>query len=298
MRVRNSFLSILFLACFGAGMSQGAINACATSATGTVLNTISGVGNGCGSIDLSFENIAISGASVASGSGFVAPSLLNTALYVTGSAPSGGSIGAISLKFDPTTGSNWDSTVANDALAATYTYAAIAHSSGTYSSAPVISYNPPPSGTIWAFSRLAPTISGTIESGSGPTAQASVTTTFCLGAASTSGCSAADTGSIVATITAGSSIAFACGSGTTSTSNYSCTTGVITIANGVQVTTIGLSSVVNFNAPKADTKLFAITNFGATFDQITLTPEPSTVTMLGGSLLALGLLAKRRKRVR
>ena len=46
---------------FASGSAWGAIAACATAATGNAFNTAayvpSSVGNGCGAIDLSFENL-------------------------------------------------------------------------------------------------------------------------------------------------------------------------------------------------------------------------------------------------
>src|SRR6185295_6504218 len=101
-----------------------AIAACSGTGTGNALSTYAaGLGNGCGAVDLSFENISLS-SPVATGGG-VAETTANNAIVVTGTTPQAG----VTAQFDPTVAGNWSlNGPGNESTGATINYAALTHS--------------------------------------------------------------------------------------------------------------------------------------------------------------------------
>jgi len=281
------------LALFSAGLSQAAISACAGSATGTLLNSgVSGAANGCAVVDLSFQNISLSGANGTGG--FATSTIATTGVYASSTAFSGNTAGTATLTFDSTTAANadWIDGGAGGTLAATFSWVAVAHSSGSYGAGPT-NYTAPNVGFFWYFDKVTPFINGAVPTWSSGTQSVVVTTTFCLGAASTAGCAAPNTGTLIATIAEGSSISYTCG--TASTTLYTCgAAGVLDTIASLRATQIAFSSVIAANEGNGSVQL---TNFGFSYDQLAATPEPSTFGLLGSALLGLGFLARRRRKV-
>ena len=280
----------LFLA-FGAGSSQAAISACTAVATGTVLTGLNGAGNGCSSIDLSFEDFTVSGASGTNG--FVAPTLANTAVFATGTAPSGNTINPVTLTFNPSTAANWDaltSDAISGTLGATFSFVSNAHTGGSY---PVAD-----PGFAWYFDSVTLGASGAV--GNTILQSITITQTLCLGVSNAASCSAANQGIITASFAVNSSLpTFACSE---SSSNLVCTGGgtpatspTLDILNSSQFTQIYSSTTISashfFFGNTVD-----LNSFNLQFAQIAETPEPSTLGLMGTSLMALCALARKRRK--
>lgn len=303
----NTLLPILAACAITAVPGYAVTAACASTATGTVLDTIDSANSGnntnnalgCGSVDLSFDNLAFSGTPTASG-GYTAPTLTNTALFVSGGTIANNTISQMSMTVNPTSSTLWSSTYSAaspsaGALTFTLNYSVTAQSSGSYGNGgSTTAYTQPDPGFRWYFDKISAGIAGTVTNIPGTTTQSAVvTTTFCLGSTSVVGCSAANSGTLTATIAEGSVISLACSASTT---NYTCSSGTVDLINTIRVSTIGFSSVVNLTrANNSNAGTVGLDSFSINFDQVAYAPEPSTFALLGSALIALGCARKRRQ---
>lgn len=309
MRTLTIHQTIAIVALFAASAlpTYAVSAACASAATGTVLDTIDSANSGnntsnalgCGSVDVSFDNISLSGSS-ASG-GYTAASLTNTALFVSGGTIANNTISQMTMTVNPTSSTLWSSTYNSStpnsaAMSFTMNYSVTAQSSGSYGSGgSTASYTQPDPGFRWYFDKISAGIAGSVTKipGSSNPQSAVVTTTFCLGSTAIAGCAAANSGTITATIAEGSVISLACSASTT---NYSCSSGTVDLINTIRISTIGLSSVVTLTRSNdASAGTVRMDSFSVNLDQVAYAPEPSTFALLGAALIALAAYAKRRE---
>jgi len=306
-KLNKTLLPLIALTVVTTAPSYGVTAACASAATGTVLDNIDSANNGnnlnnalgCGSVDLSFDNVSFNGTPTASG-GYTAASLNNTALFVTGGTITNNTISQMSMTVNPTSSALWSSTYnagspSAGAMSFTLNYSVTAQSSGSYGNGgSTAAYTQPDPGFRWYFDKISAGIAGTVTNIPGTTTQSAVvTTTFCLGSNSIVGCAAANTGTLTATIAEGSVISLACSA---STASYTCASGAVTLVNTLRVSTIGFSSVVNLTrANNSSAGTVGLDSFSINFDQVAYAPEPSTFALLGTSLVALAVFAKRRQ---
>lgn len=229
----------------------------------------SGVGNGCAAVDLSFENITVTGSATG---GFTAPSTSNTAIWVTGTAPVGDAIGPVTLTINPSPGTVWESTNGNSSLSATLNYIVIAHSTGSYTGG---SYpGPATTGLEWFFDAMALSINGSVGNAAGQSI--TVTQTICLNASTTSGCSAASLGIITATIGQNSSTpVYGC---STSSAFLTCAGANTTldILNSTLVSQIALTTQITANRVNPSGGVVDLNFVSLEFTQVADAPEPSS----------------------
>ena len=284
-RVQNSFLSMLFLMSFGAGISQAAISACST--TGTAITGYSGAGNGCATLDLSFANIVLSGAS-SSGS-FGTPTAASTNFFTTSTSFSGNTATPLTATFGPGTGADWSATNSStSALNMTITGSVTAHSSGTYNGG-ANSYTQPLAGYYWALTSIALNAAGTTSGGVGNSM--AITQTICLNTTAFSG-GCGERYTLTATW-GGAATSPTLGCAVVAGSGASCS-GSRLLISPQTVTAISFQTVVALN--RVNGGVATLTSFSNTLDQSAQTPEPGTFGMLSAALVGLGVLAKRRKK--
>jgi hypothetical protein len=269
-----------------AGVAHGSVVACSTAAPGTNLNSLglNSLSNGCAEIDKSFTNFNITNTT------FSAPPASDVFAYATGTPPVGNSISPVSLILNtPGPGATWR--VANgNSMSETVDYVVTAHTGGAFSGG---SYPTPSTpGLIWAINQIVLTPSISIQNfGGGTNNHATITLSFCLNATNTTGCSAPNSGSIVATY-----------SGTT-TAVYSCTfSGCVSgTSNTVNltgsVTQIAFAESLSIAAATPIGNTVTINNITNQFGEFAATgvPEPSTFFLIGLGLVCLGLFGRRYK---
>jgi len=283
-------LGLLF---FASATSYASISACATAATGTVLTGLNGSGNGCAAVDLSFENLVVSGANA--GGGFVAPTLVNSAAYTTSTAPVGNNIATAGLTLNPITNGDWERTTGNNSssLNATFEWVANTHSSGTYGAG--TPYSQPNAGYGWFFDAISLLTNGNVTSvGAGNSI--TVTQTVCLNATTTASCAANALGTLTALYNPGAGTAafLSC----TGSAFLTCANGNATldILNTIHVTQIAFSTSIALARNSSGT--VDLNFFTTNFDQFadTVAPEPSTFGLMGAALIGLGIAKRRRRR--
>jgi len=298
-RVRSGcFITSCFvLSVVGASTASAAITACPnTAGTDALLSTYTtggtpgaatgSIGTGCSSINVSFDNISLT-ATAPTGAG-VAQTNANNAIFATGTAASGNTVGPVSITFDPET-TNWQ-LAASGTTGATIGYEAISHTG------PSVPYGASPSNPAlqWDFSTITLTPTGCISGGLGNGASITVQMTVCLSASGTSACDAAHSATVTGllntqsstfnfTCLAGGSFAGSCGSATSAT-----------LTLNPHPTQIAISDTYTFSRTNGSASL-TLTNFTNTFGESADTPEPSTLILMSGALLGLGALVRRRK---
>lgn len=282
---------ILALLISTAGISQAAISACATSATGSTLDTFgaTALGNGCASVNLSFENLGISGATGnGGGDGYTPPTTTNTAIFATSTAFSGNAITPITLTYNPVTAADWDDTAGGaSSLTATFTGAVTANSSGSYTGG---SYTQPLAGFAWVFNTLTLAASGDVANTAGNSI--AIQQTICLNTTTFSaGC--ANRAVLQANFAAGTTsptLSCTIQAGTLG----SCSSTTLNLANGLNVTSLAYSTAVTVTRV-VNGGLVDLNSFSNTFNQTAVTPEPSTFGLLGFAFIGLGAYSRRRK---
>jgi hypothetical protein len=285
------FVILAMLAC--GSVAFGSIAACSTTATGTPLSNAdyagAGLGNGCASVNLSFENFGfLSGSHTGSG---VTQSTSNNAVFSTGTGASGDSVGPVTITFDPTTAANWVLT-SNGTTGATISYVAIAHTGGSYTGG---SYGSPATpGYFWDFSTLTFNVSGQLAANNA-NSSGSVTQTICVGATSVSGCASANLATITATLT-DTAVTFSCsvGAGFAWGACLSATSNVLNFST--HPTMIALQDV--YTLSRTGNNDVTLSSFGTTFGEVADSPEPATITLTSGALLGLAFCAVRKRRNR
>lgn len=283
-RVQNSFLSMLFLMSFGAGISQAAISACST--TGTAITGYSGASNGCATLDLSFQNIVL--VSAGSSGSFGVPTAASTNFFTTSTSFTGNTATPLTATFGPGMFADWDGSSggATSSLDMTITGSVTANSSGTYNGG---SYTQPLAGYHWALTSIALNAAGTTSGGVGNSML--ITQTICLNTtAFSSGCGQRYT--LTATW-GGAAVSPTLGCAVAAGSGASCSGSTLVISPQT-VTAISFQTVVALD--RVDRGVATLTSFGNTLNQSAQTPEPGTFGMLSAALVGLGVLAKRRKK--
>lgn len=254
------------------------VTACSSAATGTAISTYNALGTGCAAVNLSFENMALTGGS--GSGGFVAPTTANTAVYSTG----GG------LVFNPITAGDWDAGTGDgtSALAATFSYVAISHSNVAYSGGGG-TYTNAGTNRFWSFSSITLAGSGSVSNTAGQSM--TVTQTVCFGVTTAAGCNASNQGILTASWAAGAS-----------TPTIGCSEGgaALSCASGVLNTTLTanqayFSVTIAANRVSGGT-LVDLNSFTLTPGMIASAPEPSTFGLLGAALAGLGALARKRRK--
>lgn len=95
-----------------AGIGQGATSACVSSGLTQTIDSIDNAApNGCGAINLSFENFILTGAA-ATTSSFVDPTVATMAVNASGTTPTA----TTTFTVLPTTGGDWDANSSNSDL--------------------------------------------------------------------------------------------------------------------------------------------------------------------------------------
>ncbi len=274
-------------------VSYGAISACATASTGTVLTGLSGSGNGCAAVDLSFENLAVTNSS-ATGPAFNAPTTANTALYTTSSTPVGNIIATAGLTINPVNGGDWERTTGNNTstMTATFSWVTFAHTGGTYGSG--TPYSLPDPGNGWFFDAITLLTSGNVTSIAAGNS-ITVAQTICLNALTTASCGVDSLATITATYNpgAGTTAAFSCSTGSASLSCINGNSG-LDILNSLHVTQIAFSTAITLNRTGSGT--VDLNYFTTNYDQFAdaVAPEPSTFGLMGVALAGLGALKRCR----
>ncbi len=276
----------LMLAAFvlAANTSWGSYSACAGAAPGNTLGsyTQSTRGTGCSITDASFENISLTNA-VGTGT-FTAQSTSTDDIHATSTAASGNTVGPVDFFFDPAAAADWQLTASTSTEGATINYNAIAHTSGSAPFAPA----PTTAGDQWLFDSIILTPTATISAGGGNTI--TVTEVFCLGATTTAGCAAADKGTITATYTNNSTVAYTCIFG--STGCVSPTSNTVDLTAALQTAAIAVSETYLLSRTGLTGATLTLTDFENTFGEDAESPEPSTFILLGTALIAIGLLRR------
>jgi hypothetical protein len=280
--------------------SWATVTACAPSATGNTLATYApaAVGTGCGSINMSFENLSLT-EPVNNGTGTV-QTAFNNAFFVTGAGASGNTMSPITATFDPT-GNNWITTATTSGSGNSYqakiNYAALAHTGGGYTGG---TYPTPSDVNLhWAFSSLTLNPLGSITGSVGGTLAIEVVLHICVGGTSIDPgpCPSGNSALIIAQMNGnGSTFSFTCvASGFTwgscgaggfgsNTINFTSHPVQIALQDLYSVSGVGTSGTLTLNS---------IDNvFGEGAD----TPEPATLGVVGLSLAALGALRYRRRK--
>jgi len=277
---------VLVTFCLSAGQAWGSIAACATTPTGNNLATYAptALGNGCSSIDVSFENLGLTGTG-----GSPAQTTANNNIYSTATAASGNSVGPVSAFFDASA-ANWVLSGGGTASTqGTISYVATAHTGGGFGAAPT-------SGGNWYFSGLVLNPTASITGGVGN--MITVTMTFCLNATSTSvgvgGCTIGNEGMISATYDGTSPVTFSCVFGAGGcVSSFGNT---INFGGGTQPTQIAISDAYTITKGSSANNTLTLTNFENQFIQAATAPEPSTFVLMSLGLLGAGLVRLRQKR--
>jgi hypothetical protein len=282
---------------FANSSAWGAIAACSPgpgpgNAFNTAAYTPTAMGSGCASINLSFENLGLTGAT-ATGLG-VTEATANNAFFVTGTGASGNTVGPVTIQFDPTTASNWsiNASVLGSTTGATLNYVVFAHTGGTDGHGTYPS--PTDTNLQWDFNSLALTPAGSMSGNTGGSNE-SVTMVICIGATSTSGCAAANTATVTGTInTNTSTFTFGCSTG----AGFSWGSCADATSNLINFTThpvqIAISDTYLVDGAILTGATVTLNNFQNTFGETTNAPEPATLSLVG-AMLGLGILYRRRK---
>ena len=258
----------------GAGIGRASVTACATAPNG---NTFASYGasdpaNGCSEIDKTFTSLtAVSGPVLAT----------DLQLWATGSPPVGNSISPVDVNFD-TTGSTDTWQVEGVATQnSSFSYVVDANTGGSF---------PSPTTGIWAINGIEFAPTGTFAGGAAAGTE-TVTMTFCLGSATTAGCSAANTGTITAKFSS-------------STPNYTCTVGAAgtcasptgNAVNNFAFTEVAVLDSVSLSQTNPDVgQSFTLDNIGNHWEEFA-TPEPSTFLLIGTALAGVGFLRRRKSK--
>jgi hypothetical protein len=281
------------------GHAYGAVVACATAFTAADTFTHYGAGatNGCFQADKSFTTLAVgAGAACTAGAGCTTSANGNTDIWATGTLSalsSPGLGGTVTANLAPSS-NIWTLTGSGtDTAALTY----VVQSNETC---------PGGAGLHCAIGGnvgLAPTGSIVTTTAGGATETITVTENFCINAATTAGCLAANSGTIEGEITINGST-----SGTFATFTFlNCLAGasVGTCNGGVTGSSIALtgffneiavSNSISLTRVNGDFATLDLTNIANSFQEFEETPEPSTFALFGTALAGLGFLRLRSKK--
>jgi hypothetical protein len=250
---------------------MAAVTACGSGSANKVALSSYGsaaLGNGCATVDLSFENLT--GAASASGS----------------------TVNPINFLYTATTPADWVGSVGNARFIAQFNEVVTTHNGGSYTGG---SYPSPGAGLGWYFDSLQ-VLTGPSFSISNVLNTISFTQTYCLGATATAGCTAANLASIRSSYTGNGVLTqsvLSCGS-----SFLSCTGGIADIASSLNFSVVAVTTDVNADRATGAGAGGSITigDFGTSFAQFSVAPEPGTFGLLGMAIIGMGLVRRRRQR--
>ena len=277
--LKSNILTTGFL--FAMGTSWGTITFnCATTSTGNAFSSYgsSAAGNGCATGDLSFELLnVINGASSSS----TTSNLFLYGVSALGTGAAVGPAGSVNLFLDGTGIGSY--TAGNTNAAATVSGFANAHTGGSYPT-------PGNASLSWTIGAFTLSATGNASNQAGIT----ITRTFCIGATTTAGCTAANSGVITATdAAAGGTFTFVCSALGVNINGTSCSAGTVSFAR--HVLNVAFSDVVDLTTGSGNHSV-SLTNWETSFAQFADAPEPSTFFLSGAALAALFALRSRARR--
>jgi hypothetical protein len=265
-----------------AGTSTASVTACATAANGSTFASFGApsAANGCAEIDKSFTSLAaVSGAITTT----------DLQLWATGSAPAGNTISPVDVNFDTTGSAN--SWVSNATQSSSFSFVVDAHTGGSFTGG---NYPSPNAGFVWAMNSL--TLNPTSAFSNNATGTVTIAMQFCLGQATVSGCSVADSGTITATFTRTTGptpiLTFTCAVGSAGT----CASPTGNSVNGFAFTELAALDTITIDQTANGNHTITLNNIETDFGQFAEAgaPEPSTFVLFGTALAGVGLLRRRR----
>jgi len=288
--VLGGLLRICGLVMLTSGLSYGVTVACVNNSTLQIDDIDNAAPNGCGSVNMSFENMVMS--TTGTDGGFSASTAETNVNVSAGANPTL----PVNLTFSPTANADWDENDNNDSLRITLNYLAVVHTGGLYGPGNSLSYTAASGpGFNWFLDTISFAASGA-KSDSDDTL--TVTTTICLNGttATGAGCSNTALNQAVITLTfiAGQTNPnFSCAE---SSAVFTCAAGVLDVESTYHVTQIGVRTVVFGERPGNGSRV-DLDSFTLGFNSYTDTPEPSTLGMMSAALVGLGFLARRRRKI-
>jgi hypothetical protein len=255
-------------------------------------------GSGCSSIDLSFTNLNVTGATSSTGNGsdgtnnVTTPSTGNIDIYSTGTAASGNTVGPVALYIEGFGSITNGSLGSPNKETGTVDVVATANTGGAgYGAAPANS------GLHWDFTSLefnpTPLQIQNMET-------VVITETFCLDATSATvgsgGCAAANQGTITATFTNNTTPVFTCTfDGSSAGACGGTASNTVTFSNlSFDPTSIAIADAVSISVNNG-TFIPGSTFIENVFDEGAVAPEPATFGLMSVALAGLAAFGYRKR---
>ena len=288
------------------GRAFASTGACATVKPGNSFadqGATSATDTGCTYTDKTFSNFSVSGASCSAG-GCTTSTTANTDFSASGALGSGataGDAGTIDANLEPSGGGIWFLNGGTNTDTATLNYAVQSNVGA-----------PAGAGLSWFIGgNVGLGLTGSLDETSNTTAGTNtlmVVETFCIDAASTTGCSGANSGTLEGEITYTNNGNGVGSAGDLATFTYlgcsaganvgTCGSGDTYITLSSFVTEIAVSDTRTVSRQPGSNAVLTLTNIENSFGEYaeSTAPESNTFVLLGGALAGLGLLRFRKPR--